>query len=406
MEDGVQPRGAVMLTAFVVLIALALIAAGFVLFGGKDEASPQEPVTVGDVAQAKKSVGDKPFPEPIRIGFIGPLTGDKAEMGQNAQAAVALAVQEINAAGGVNGRRLEVIYEDGKCSGADAAKAADKLITADKVPVILGGACSEETLAFAEAAEQSKTVVLSYCSSAPALTEAGDYIFRNYPSDIFQGVFAADHFFETLGKRKAAVLYEQSDWGVGVKDAFILHFTNLGSPVIVSEEGYEPTARDLRKNLLNIKTAQPEAVYFLGRAEASISGIKQAKEIGLEAQIFGGDRWDDARIWREVGSAGNGVSYAVVSAPPREQFRARMKTQTGSDEIAACSPTAYDGLKILAQVMRQVGVVSEAIKNELYQTVYTDGVSSPKIGFDGNGDLVGAYYAVKAVKDGKAEVLK
>lgn len=343
--------------------------------------------------------------EPIKIGFIGPLTGDAANIGQNAKAAVEIAVAEINAAGGANGRPLAVIYEDGQCSGTEAANAANKLINIDKVPVILGGACSGETSSFAGLAEQTQTTVLSYCSSAPAITTAGDYIFRDYPSDTFQGAFAAKYIKETLKKSKVAVLYVKSDWGAGIKDVFVIEFKKLGGVVLV-EEGYEQTARDLRTNLTKIKTAKPELVYFLGYTEASIPGLKQAAELKLNAPIFGGDTWDDSKIWTEAGAAGEGAMYSVVSANPSESFKTSMREKIGNDEIAVCTPTAYDGLKILAQVLAKVGLDSTAIKNELYQTVYRGGISSQEIKFDSNGDLIGANYIVKVVKDGKAGELK
>lgn len=366
------------------VVVIALVVGGFVLYGSK---------------------GEKASKEPIKIGFIGPLTGDAANIGQNAKAAVEIAVSEVNATGGINGRTLEVIYEDGKCNGKDASNAASKLINVDKVPVIFGGACSGETSSFTGAAEQAKVAVLSYCSSAPAITQAGDYIFRDYPSDLYQGAFGADYIYTKLGKKKVAVLFVKSDWGVGIKDVFIENFKKLGG-TIVAEEGYEQTARDLRSNLTKIKAANPETVYFLGYTEASIPGIKQAKELGLKAALFGGDAWDDSKIWTEVGTAGEGAMYSVVSALLNEKFKTDMKAKVGSDEIAVCTPTAYDGLKILAGVLGKVEANGEAIKNELYKTVYAGGVSSAEIRFDQNGDLVGANFVVKTVKDGKAEATK
>src|SRR3989344_9675955 len=275
-------------TAKIILgvVVVILIIWGLVSWSGKPAVAPA-PVGGGTS-------------EPIRIGFIGPLTGDVANIGQNAKAAGENAVAEVNAAGGINGRTLDVIYEDGQCSGTEAANAANKLINIDKVPVILGGACSGETSAFTGLAEQTKTAVLSYCSSVPAITEAGDYIFRDYPSDLYQGAFGADYIFNKLGKKKVAVLYAKSDWGSGIKDVFIDSFKKLGG-TIVAEEGYEQTARDLRTNLTKIKTANPEVVYFLGYTEASIPGLKQVKELGLKAVLFGGDAWDDSKIWSEVG---------------------------------------------------------------------------------------------------------
>lgn len=387
MEDNAQSSGNLTAKASVWLIVCAFIVLGFFLYASRGEEATHQ--------------------EPMKLGFIGPLTGEAAKRGQDAQAAVAIAVEEINAGGGVAERPLGVIYEDGKCNGADAVNAANKLITEDKVSVILGGVCSEETLALAETAAQNKTVVLSSCSSAPAVTEAGDYIFRNYPSDFFQGVFAADYLYETLGKRNAAVLYEKTEWGIGVKDAFILHFTNLGSGVIALAEGYiSQDAPGMQQTATRIKSANPDAVYVVGGAEASVPILRLLQETGLQAPIFGSDRWDDARLWTAVGSAGDGALYPLVATALDDQFAARMQAETGGDEFAVCSAAAYDAVKILAQIMGRVGTASEAIKNELYKIVYTDGISSPRIGFDGNGDLVGANYTVKMVKDGKAEALQ
>src|SRR3989344_2381849 len=336
-------------TAKIILgvVVVILIIWGLVSWSGKPAVAPA-PVGGGTS-------------EPIRIGFIGPLTGDVANIGQNAKAAVEIAVAEVNAAGGINGRTLDVIYEDGQCSGTEAANAANKLINIDKVPVILGGACSGETSSFTGLAEQTQTVVLSYCSSAPSITNAGDYIFRNYPSDTFQGAFAAQYIKERLEKSKVAVLYVKSDCGTGIKDVFVQEFKKLGGAVL-AEEGYEQTARDLRTNLTKIKSAKPELLYFLGYTEATIPGLKQAAELKLNLPTFGGDAWDDSKIWTEVGAAGEGAMYSVVSASPSESFKTSMREKIGNDEIAVCTPTAYDGLKIIAQVLSKAGANGPAIK--------------------------------------------
>ena len=338
----------------------------------------------------------------IKLGFIGPLTGDVANVGQNAKAAVEIAVEEVNAQGGVNGRVLEMVYEDSQCDGATASNAVNKLINIDKVVMILGGACSGETLAFTGLAEQTQTPVLSYCSSAPAISQAGDFIFRNYPSDTFQGSFVADYVFNTLSKKNVAVLYVKSDWGNGIKDVFVNKFKELGGTIAV-EEGYEQTARDLRTNLTKIKSAKPDLLYFLGYTEASIPGLKQVAELKLGLPILGGDTWDDSKIWTDVGVAGNGVMYTVASTKGGDEFKAKMQAKVGTNEIAVCSPTAYDGLKIMAQVLGQTGTADRvAIKDALYQASYAGGVSFDNIRFDSNGDLVSANYIVKEVKDGVA----
>ncbi len=342
--------------------------------------------------------------ETIKLGFIGALTGDAANVGQDAKAATMIAVDELNESGGINGKKIEMIYEDGKCNGKDASNAANKLINVDKVVAIIGAMCSGETSAVAGISEASKIPTLSYCSSAPAITNAGDYIFRNYPSDNFQGKFAAEYIFNTLNKKKAAVLFVKSDYGVGIKDVFIREFKALGGEIVV-EEGYDQTSRDLRTSLTKIKDAAPDVLYFLGYTESSIVALRQAAELQINnIPIFGGDGWDDAKIWSEAGTAGEGALYSIIYAKGSDDFAAKMKEKGAN--ITTCAPFAYDATKLMAYIIKKAGTDGTKIKDELYKTNYQGGVSADTIKFDSNGDIVGADYVVKKVESGKAEVLR
>ncbi len=336
----------------------------------------------------------------IKIGFIGPLSGDAASIGQSAKAAVEMAVEEINNAGGINSRTLDVIYEDGKCGPKDSTNAANKLVNLDKVPVIIGGLCSSETLAAAPIAESGKTVLISYCSSNPKITESGDYIFRTYPSDAFQGKVAAEKIYNDLNAKTVGVLYCLGDWCVGIKDVFKKRFSELGG-TIVAEEGYEQTTRDLRTQIAKIKDSKPDLIYFLGYTEASIVGLKQLKEIGIESPIFGGDAWDDPKLWDEAKESGEGAMYLVPNSPGTDEFKAKMEAKTGSKEILVCTPQGYDNVHIIADIIRRVGTDSEKIKNELYNVKGYKGISG-EISLDSNGDLMAADYVTKVVKNGKA----
>ncbi len=344
-------------------------------------------------------------PQPIVLGFIGPLSGDGATLGQHAKAAVELATEAVNVSGGIGGRPLQFVYEDGACNGAQAINVANTLIAVHKVPVILGGVCSIETAAIAPLAEQSKTVLLSYCSSAPTLSDAGDYIFRNYPSDFSQGAFAATYIFETLKKSKIAVLYVKTDWGAGIKNVFADEWKKRGGSVLV-EEGFEQSSRDLRISLAKIKAKKAQLVYFVGYTDESIAALKQAAELKLAAPFFGTDVWEDPKIFAAAGKAAEGAMYPVVASSANVEFLANMKTKTGSDMASACSVAAYDAVQLLARVFRQAGLDSVAIKNELYKTVYVGGVSMPEIRFDERGDLLHPSYVVRVAKDGKAEERK
>ena len=384
MEPDVQNGGSSMGKAILWLVVLVLIVGGFILYGSR---------------------GGSATKEPIKIGFTGPLTGDLANIGQNAKAAVEIAVEEVNAAGGIKGRPLEVIYEDDKCAGPEGVSAATKLINVDKVPVILGSVCSPAMLAFAPIAETAKVPVLGYCATAPKISQAGDYIFRDVPSDLFQAKFAAQYIYTTLGKKTASVLYINNDWGVGLHQAFGEAFAALGGK-IVSDEAYDPTSKDLRTQLSKVKAAKADVLYFAGFTDSTVVGLKQAKEAKLTQTIFGADAWDDNKIWEGLGAAGDGAIFTVVGTNSSDAFKAKMKEKVGNDSIVYCSNYAYDGIKILSQVLSDVGTDGTAVKDALYKSSYTGGVSSPKIEFDQNGDPKESSYVIKVVKDGKADVMK
>lgn len=352
----------------------------------------------GQVSNSAQSSADNTA-QPIKIGWLGPLTGDSASIGQDALKASQLAVEEINSAGGVNGRPLELVAEDGQCDGKTAANAGAKLITSDQVPVIIGGECSGETLAVAPMAEQNKTVLFSPCSSAPAVTDAGDYTFRSYPSDNFQGRFAAEYVYNTLGKHTVAVLAVQSDWGQGIKGVFEQRFEELGGK-IVADENFDTHADELRTPLAKIKAANPEVLYFLGETQSTLIGLKEAKELGLTIPIVGGDVWDDSKVWADPASSG--ALFVVPRVNVSDDWRAKLKAVGG--DVTICAPGAYNNIKIIADIMGKVGTNGEAIKNALYQVHDYPGVNGP-ITLDQNGDLASATFGVKQIQNGKADFI-
>lgn len=354
---------------------------------------------VGDTA-VKPTSAPVVDTSPIKIGWMGPLTGDIASLGKNAQMATQIAIDEINAAGGINGRNLVLVAEDSKCDAKEAASAGNKLINVDKVSVIIGGLCSGETMAVAPTAEQNHVLVLSYGSSAPTVTAAGDYIFRTYPSDSFQGKFASDYVYNKLGKHKVAVLAVLGDYGTGVKNAFIDNFKKLGGEVVYAED-YAQDARDLRTQLTKVKSSGADLFYFVGYTEASVVGLKQAKELGLSLSILGADAWDDTKLHAAQGA--EGIQYTAVALRTGDDWAAKLKAYAVDNTVGA--PQAYDGLKIIADIMKRVGTDTSKIKDELYKVKDYAGVNGP-ITFDKNGDVTVANYDIKVVKNGKAEISK
>src|SRR3989338_7012272 len=222
-------------------------------------------VVWGIVALSKK---DGASSETIKIGFVGPLTGELANMGENTKAAVEIAVEEVNAAGGVLGKNVTVVYEDDLCTGAGGANAVSKLINTDKVVAVLGGLCSGATLGEAPISEAAKVPQISYCSTNPSISDAGDYIFRNVPSDLFQANFAAEHLIQK-DMKNVAVLSVKNDWGEGLSKAFVAAFEKQGGTVVANEQ-FDPESKDLKAQLTTIKSKKPDAVYFAAYTDASI----------------------------------------------------------------------------------------------------------------------------------------
>ena len=352
---------------------------------------------------SKKQAGPAKLEGPVKIGFVGPLTGEASNVGEASRAAVELAVKEINAAGGIGGQPMEVVYEDGQCDGKASVDAVTKLLNIDKVPAILGGACSGETLAAAPITEQAKKVLFSYCSSAPNVTQAGDYIFRDFPSDNFQGKFLADYSFNNLKLKKVAIAYCQNDYCIGVKDSFKQQFEALGGTV-TTMEAFEKGSKDLRTQLTKIKATNPDAVYLAGYEDSIVAGAKQIKQLGLNVKVLGNDTFEDPKVWTGITNAKINEAYYSIAAPAQEGFQKKFKDTTGK-EVTVCVPQAYDSVYILTDVIKRVGLDPEKIKTELYNVKDFPGVSG-MISFDQNGDLTVPNYVIKQIKDGKAETIK
>ncbi|HLG25881.1 MAG TPA: ABC transporter substrate-binding protein, partial [Candidatus Gracilibacteria bacterium] len=223
----------------------------------------------------------------VTIGGILPLTGEGAAYGDPMQKVAQIALDKVNAAGGVNGKKLSVIWEDGKCNGADAANAANKLINVDKVKVIYGGFCSSETLAIAPIAEKAGVVVLSPGSSSPDITNAGDFIFRNYPSDASQGKVLAE-YVNSKGLKKVAILSEQNDYTLGIQKVFEEKFKELGGTVEV--QTYLPQDSDFRTPLVKLKAGTPDALFINPQTPAKADlAFKQVEELQWDVQLIGND---------------------------------------------------------------------------------------------------------------------
>lgn len=335
---------------------------------------------------------------PIKVGFIGPLTGDVSGLGTASQAAVQVATDEINAAGGINGRQVKVVYEDGQCSPAPATSAAQKLITFDKVTAIIGGLCSTETSAFAPTAMQNKVITISYCSSAPTLSSTGQYFFRTYPSDAYQGKFAADYAYNTLGARKMAIIYHISDWGTGIKDVFSQEFTKLGG-VIVDAEGSQQTATDYRTQIAKIKATGFDHIYIPVYADGGEALVKQLANAGVATnKIIGTEVFNDPKFLADTKNVADGIIITASQISPSDAFKQKMIAKAGGNSVPICAPEAYDAMNVLAQGLKATGTDPDSLAKAIRSVDWKG--ESGEINFDANGDLQKASYVVKKIVNG------
>jgi len=370
------------------IIAIILIVAGFSYFG--------------------KNSNQQAVKEPIKIGFIAPLTGDAVSYGEPIKNSATIAVDEINNKGGIDGRKLEVIYEDSKCSGKDAVSATQKLINTDGVKIIAGIVCSGDLLSIAPVTEQNKIIVFSPAASSPDITNAGDFIFRNNPSDSDSGRATAEIMLKN--HRKVAVISENTDYAQGALKVFV-KFIKQGGGELVANENFAPGTTDFRTHLTKIKAANPEALFINPQVERAGGAIvKQAREIGIGIPLFGNVVVAGAEALKVAGTVANGLT--VIDAPglskdnPKAvKFLADYQAKYGKPNLEFYMGASYDHIYILTQAIKEVGLDTEKIRDYLYGLQNFSGVIG-NYGLDKNGDLTGITFTVKQIVNGEVIEVK
>lgn len=341
-------------------------------------------------------------PGDITLGVVLPLTGDGAKYGESARRAIDLAFSELNARGGIKGKQLRLVYEDSQGAPTNGVSALQKLITANHVPAVIGDLFSSVTLAMAPVAERNRVVLLSPTSSAPKITEAGDYIFRNAASDVFEGSVMGEAARDRLGVSRVAILYINNDYGVGIVDIFRKRFTTRGG-TIIAEEAFAQGATDFRAQLTKIATAHPDAIYLVGYKELG-QALKQAGELRVKTSILSTVMFEDPEILTVAGHAAEGVIYSARAYDPESNdptirtFVSTFKARYGEvpDIFAAYS---YDAARIMVHAIELGGPTGDGIKNALYSIKDFPGVTGPTT-FDENGDVTQPAF-LKTVREGK-----
>lgn len=345
--------------------------------------------------------------EPIKIGVVAPLSGDAAPYGEPVRNGVMIAVDTINATGGINSRKVEVIYEDGKCDGKAASSATQKLISIDKVKAIVGMPCSGEVLSSAPITEAAKVILLVQGSN-PDITTMGDYLFRVFPSDAYTGVAIAEKVLAD-NFTKVAVLTENTPYAVSIEKTFTDGLTS-GKGSLVAKDNYNPDVKDFRSILLKIKAANPQALFINAQVGASATRIaQQAREAGIKAQFY--TAFFTGADFVKAGPAVEGTYVVDVptvgsSSPVAQDFLSKyaVKSNNNSSYIIF-GGGAYDEFMLLAQAIGKVGYDADKIKDYLYSLPSYSGAIGT-FHFDKNGDVVGINLRWTQVKNGELQVLQ
>jgi branched-chain amino acid transport system substrate-binding protein len=339
--------------------------------------------------------------EPYRIGVMESATGPGETYGQVAIQAKQLAVDEINAAGGINGRMIELIIEDSKCSAQDAITAYNKLTDVDGVKIILGTSCSGAMLGAAPLAERDGVVMFSGLATNPDIAEAGDYIFRTSLNDAQLGVDTGNLLWAD-GIRKLATISESTDYAEGVRRTAAEQFEQLGGE-IVGEERYASDATDFRTSLTKLFGENPDALHIAAQSEfTGGTVVKQARELGYEGPIYSEIVVIGTTALEIAGDAATGLKAVITDIDPANEkgreVLGSFREKYGYVTLPWYLGSAYDDVYITAECLKETQDDQDAdgLRDCLYDITWS-GAIGDNYSFDERGEVVGLTNVVVEV---------
>ena len=367
------------LKRFVAVLLLLILVQAFIACGGDEQGAES----------------------PFRIGVMESLTGAGETYGTVAVQAKKMAMDEINAAGGINGRMLELVVEDSKCNAQDAINAYNKLTDVDGMKIILGTSCSGAMLGVAPLAERDGVVLFSGLASNPDIANAGDYIFRTQISDIEVGINTGNVLWAD-GIRTLATITEETDYAEGVRRTSVAQFEKNGGKV-VAQERYTPDTTDFRTQLTKLFEAGADALHVAPQSEfAAGTIVKQARELGYRGPIYGETITVGTTALEIAGDAATGLKAITATADPDNEkaqevlanFRERYDYVTLPWHLGS----AYDDVYIAAECLKQIDDDQDAdgFRDCLYGITWS-GAIGDNYSFDENGEVVGLSRAVVEV---------
>ncbi len=352
--------------------------------------------------------GKKEDENTIKIGGIAPLSGAVAVYGVECTNGVNLAVEEINAAGGINGKKIVYIAEDDEGDPAKSVNAYKKLTTQNGIRMIIGSLTSGCTIALTASAQAQGVIQIAPAATAEAVTDAGNYIFRTCFIDPFQGSIGGKFAAVNLNKKNAAILYDiGNDYSVGLKENFVKEFEKNGGK-IVALESYSTGDKDFNAQLTKIKAANPDVVYLPDYYGTVALIAKQLRNQGIDTPIIGADGWDGLteNAGDEVLNGFYSNHYAADSSDPAVQAFVKNFKAKYNKEPNAFAALGYDSMYLLKDAILKAGTTDVKAVREALEKIDADYVTG-HIKFDAKHNPVKSAVMIELVKNaaGKLEAV-
>ncbi|CCJ34267.1 ABC transporter substrate-binding protein [Caloramator australicus] len=333
---------------------------------------------------AKKEAGDV-----IKVGWIGPLSGDQAVWGQCESNAVKMFFEELNNNGGLLGKKVEVVAYDTRGDGTEAVNAVRRLTSQDKVIAIIGPNSSGQAIPISSILEEMKVPDIATVATNPKVTvvdgKVKPFNFRICFIDPYQGAVAAGYAIDVLGFKKAAILYDiGDDYSQGLTQYFEETFTKKGGQV-VAKEGFKTGDVDFRPQLTKIKAANPDIIFMPYYYKEVALSAKQARELGITATLMGGDGWPSEQLMTMAGDAVEGsyiINHLDFDDPEVQPFRNKYKQKFGKDsEINGYLAT--DACTLLVEAIKKANSFEGEKIKEALEGIEIKGITGNiKIGKD------------------------
>ena len=346
----------------------------------------------------------------IKVGEFASLTGKEAAFGQSSHRGTQLAIDDLNARGGVLGKEIKLVYEDNLSKAGESATIVRKLISRDKVVAVLGEVASSRSLEAADICQQYKIPMISPSSTNPKVTEKGDYIFRVCFIDPFQGKLIANFVKDTLAAKKVAILTDvASAYSVGLASYFEQPFV-AGGGTVVAQQKYSSGDKDFKAQLTAIKAVAPDAIFVPGYYGEAGLIAQQARQLGITVPIVGGDGWEAQELLDIGKDAMNGTYFSTHyssenQSPMIQDFVKRYKAKNNGQVPDAMAALGYDSVMVLAEAIKRAGTTEgPKLRDAIAATKDYEGLTG-KTTLDANRNATKSAVII-TVENGKFKYLK